>query len=333
MKWKDMRRSRNVDDNRGNSGMGGLGGSGMGSGMGGLGLGRLLQLLFFLPGKAKWLVLLLIAFMFFGGSGLLTGGPRDNSNTTNNSGYEQSQGDINQANPGSQTDSTNPNDGQAEPKDQGYEYVSAILGSTEDFWMEELGRHGKDYNMPRLSLYSGTTRTSGCGFGTAQAGPFYCPGDQTVYIDLSFMNDLQQKYNAPGDFAMAYVIAHEVGHHIQNELGIMDEYNRIRNTVSESQANQLNVRLELQADYFAGAWAKYAQDKGFLEVGDVDEALQAAFAVGDDTIQKEAYGTVVPDSFTHGSAQQRQAWFKHGFRHGDLENSDAFGNKLPEENY
>ena len=329
-----MRRSRNVNDKRGNSGPGGLGGSSMG----GMGLGRILQLLLFLPGKAKWIVLILLAFMFFGGSGLLTGGPSDNSNQTSNTGYEQNQ-DAN-APENSNTDQVQ--EGQQTPpqesaqetgKDQGYEYMSAILGNTEDYWIEELGRHGQEYNMPTMELYTGTTRTSGCGFGTAQAGPFYCPADKTIYIDLSFMNDLQNKYNAPGDFAMAYVIAHEVGHHIQNELGIMDEYTRLKNSMGQSEGNQLNVRLELQADYFAGAWAKYADDKGLLEVGDVDEALQAAYAVGDDTIQREAYGTVVPDGFTHGSAQQRQAWFKHGFQHGNLENSDAFGRKLPDENY
>lgn len=332
MKWKDMRRSRNVNDNRGKTHTGGHRSSGM---SGGIGLGRILQLLFLIPGKAKWIVLLLLGLILFGGSGLLTGGPSNTQNQTNNPGYEQNQ-EANSS-PESHSDlgsKTDQQEGaQDKSNDQGYKFMSAILGNTEDYWVEELGRHGQDYNMPTMELYTGTTRTSGCGFGTAQAGPFYCPADQTIYIDLSFMNDLQNKYQAPGDFAMAYVIAHEVGHHIQNELGIMDEYMRTKKSMGESQGNQLNVRLELQADYFAGAWAKYAHDHDFLEVGDIDEALQAAYAVGDDTIQKETYGTVVPDSFTHGSAQQRQAWFKHGFQHGDIENSDTFGTKLPSENY
>lgn len=320
MKWQDMRPSKNVRDRRGDSG--GLPG-GMGSSMssGSMGIGRLLQLLLFLPGKSKWIVLLLVAFMFFGGGNVL--GDLMGGQTSNNQNYEQK---VNQENNQS-------NQGQQEElnKDQGYEYMSRVLGNTEDFWSKTFQSSGHQYNMPQLEIYSGVTKTAGCGFGQAQAGPFYCPADSTVYIDLSFMNDLQNRYNAPGDFAMAYVVAHEVGHHIQNELGIMDEYTRARSRASEKEANQLNVRLELQADYFAGAWAKYANDNGFLELGDIEEAVQAAYAVGDDTIQKQTYGTVVPDSFTHGSAKQRQAWFMHGYKYGDIKNSDSFNTVLPGE--
>ena len=323
MKWEDMRRSKNVNDKR-NQSSGLPGGLGRGSSGGGMGLGSLLQLLLFLPGKAKWLVLLLVGFVFLGGGGLFGNIFDQGGNHSPDSAYEQGQTnqpvDRNQS--GTQDSST---------VDQGYAYMSSILGNTEDFWIQEFQRHGGEYKMPQMVLYTQSTQTGGCGFGSAQAGPFYCPADETIYIDLSFMNDLQNRYKAPGDFAMAYVIAHEVGHHVQKQLGIMDEYTRAHSRMSKTQANQLNVRLELQADYFAGAWAKYANDNNLLEIGDVDEALQAAYAVGDDTIQKEAYGTIVPDSFTHGSAQQRQAWFKHGLQHGNLENSDSFGQILPNE--
>lgn len=320
MKWEDMRRSDNVEDRRGQSSgfPGGLGRSSGGLGGGGLGLGRLLQLLLFLPGKSKWLVLLVLGFMLLGGGGLFGGLVNQPSN---NPTYDQVQTDQ----------STRSGSQEVETKDQGYAYMASILGSTEDFWVQEFQRHGGQYKMPKMVLYTHSTPTGGCGFGSSQAGPFYCPADETIYIDLNFMKDLQTRYKAPGDFAMAYVISHEVGHHVQKELGIMDQYTQAHARMGRSQANQLNVRLELQADYFAGAWAKYAQDHGFLELGDVDEALQAAYAVGDDTIQKEAYGTIVPDSFTHGTAQQRQAWFKHGLQHGNLENSDSFSQVLPNE--
>ncbi|RXS45744.1 neutral zinc metallopeptidase, partial [Streptococcus pyogenes] len=163
-----------------------------------------------------------------------------------------------------------------------------------------------------------------CGRGQASSGPFYCPGDQKVYLDISFYNELSTKYGAKGDFAMAYVIAHEVGHHIQNELGIMDNYASARQGKSKAKANQLNVKLELQADYYAGAWANYVQGQGLLEKGDIEEAMAAAHAVGDDTLQEETYGRAVPDSFTHGTSKQRQRWFDRGYQYGDFEHGDTF---------
>lgn len=310
MKWQDMRRSKNIEDRRNQSG----GRGGLTMGVGGGGLGGILQLLFFLPGKAKWIVLLIVGFLFLGSGSLLGGG----GNILPDTGIQnQRQIDVG-------------NDTVNSSADEGYQYMSAILGNTEDFWSTAFAEQGRQYHPPKLVLYTNTTSTA-CGFGSAQAGPFYCPGDQTLYIDLNFMDELRTKYQAPGDFPMAYVIAHEVGHHIQQELGIMDEYTRVRQTLDETQANQLNVRLELQADYFAGSWAKYANASGLLEAGDKEEALQAAWAVGDDTIQKSAYGTVVPDSFTHGSAQQRQAWFNYGFQYGDFEHMDTFNNRLSDE--
>ena len=320
MKWEDMRKSKNINDKRGQL-SNFPGGFGVSQGSGWMGLGRLLQLLLFLPGKSKWIVLLLLAFMFFGGGGLL--GNIFNPTSDNSITYDQEQTQTQPSNSSNQSDQA--------VTDEGYAFMSAILGSTEDFWSQEFERHNSTYNMPQMVLYSQSIQTGGCGFGSAQAGPFYCPGDEKIYIDLSFMNELQNRYHAPGDFAMAYVIAHEVGHHIQKELGIMDQYTQAHAKMNKTQANKLNVRLELQADYFAGVWAKYAQDQGVLEVGDIDEALQAAFAVGDDTLQKESYGTVIPDSFTHGSAQQRQAWFKHGLQYGDIEHGDTFNQTLPNE--
>lgn len=165
---------------------------------------------------------------------------------------------------------------------------------------------------------------TGCGIGESASGPFYCSADKKIYLDISFYNELSHKYGATGDFAMAYVIAHEVGHHIQTELGIMDKYNRMRHGLTKKEANALNVRLELQADYYAGVWAHYIRGKNLLEQGDFEEAMNAAHAVGDDTLQKETYGKLVPDSFTHGTAEQRQRWFNKGFQYGDIQHGDTF---------
>ena len=187
------------------------------------------------------------------------------------------------------------------------------------------------YQDPKLVLFTGSVQ-SACGNATSQVGPFYCPADQNVYLDLSFATELSQKYGASGDFAMAYVIAHEVGHHVQNELGITQQLDKIRQQVSEKEYNQYSVRLELQADYLAGTFAKYLQGKTYngqpiLEAGDIEEAITAANAIGDDTLQKEYQGYVVPDSFTHGTSKQRVEWFNRGFKYGDLEHGDTFNEK------
>lgn len=204
------------------------------------------------------------------------------------------------------------------------DFVSVVLADTEDVWTEIFEQEGMEYRDPTLVLYSGSVQ-SACGMAGAAVGPFYCPADEKLYIDLSFYDELQTQFKAPGDFAMAYVIAHEVGHHVQKLLGISDEIAKIRSQVSEEEYNKYSVRLELQADYLAGVWAHHAQGMGILEEGDLEEALNAASAVGDDTIQKRARGYVVPESFTHGSSEQRKKWFYRGFEAGDLENGDTFG--------
>jgi hypothetical protein len=203
-------------------------------------------------------------------------------------------------------------------------FIRNVLAETEDTWQQIFRQNGKQYSEPTLVLFSGATRTA-CGVGQAAMGPFYCPADQKVYIDLSFYQELKSRYKAPGDFAQAYVIAHEVGHHVQNLLGISGKVQAARERASEREANALSVRLELQADCLAGVWAKNADAaRGILEAGDLEEALQAATAIGDDTLQKQAQGYAVPDSFTHGSAEQRMRWFKRGMESGQLAVCNTF---------
>lgn len=202
-------------------------------------------------------------------------------------------------------------------------FVSVVLADTEVVWTDILAEQGIQYNEPTLVLFTGSVE-SACGVAGSATGPFYCSGDQSIYIDLQFYKELKDKFKAPGDFAMAYVIAHEVGHHVQNELGVMDEMNEIRGKVSDEEYNAYSVRLELQADYLAGVWAKYVQGENYLEEGDLEEAMNAASAVGDDRIQMEAQGYVVPDSFTHGTSEQRKRWFNKGYEAGDLSEWDTF---------
>lgn len=209
-----------------------------------------------------------------------------------------------------------------EEKDMG-EFVSVVLNDTETVWTSIFEDYKMKYEPAKLVLYSNTMDT-GCGHASSSVGPFYCSQDQTVYIDLVFYKQLRTQFNAPGDFAMAYVIAHEVGHHIQYLTGILDEYNGLRSRVSALEFNKLTVRLELQADYLAGVWAKHVQGMGYLEEGDLEEALNAASAVGDDRIQEQATGRVNPDNFTHGTSLQRKTWFKKGYTNGDLEEWDTF---------
>lgn len=203
------------------------------------------------------------------------------------------------------------------------EYVSVVLAKSEDVWNNLFQQNGRQYREPTLVLFTDRVQ-SACGMAGAAVGPFYCPGDEKVYIDLSFYEELRRRFNAPGDFAQAYVIAHEVGHHVQNLLGISDRVDAMRRRVSETEANQLSVRLELQADFFAGVFARYVRDQGMLDEGDIEEALTAASAIGDDKIQRQTTGYVVPDSFTHGSSEQRLRWFKKGYETGDFRQGDTF---------
>jgi predicted metalloprotease len=202
-------------------------------------------------------------------------------------------------------------------------FASVVLADTEDVWTDVFRRTGRDYTEPKLVLFTDQVQ-SACGMAGTAVGPFYCPGDQKVYIDLAFYRDLQDRLGAPGDFAQAYVIAHEVGHHVQRLLGISDKVHSAQLRMSKIQANDLSVRLELQADFFAGVWANQARSKGVLESGDVEEALGAASAVGDDRLQRQAQGRVVPDSFTHGTSEQRVRWFRKGLETGDINQGDTF---------
>ena len=203
------------------------------------------------------------------------------------------------------------------------QFVSVVLAKSEDVWNDVFRQNGRQYREPTLVLFTDRVQ-SACGIAGAAVGPFYCPGDEKVYIDLSFYEELRRRFNAPGDFAQAYVIAHEVGHHVQNLLGIMDRVDAARGRMSEVEANRLSVRLELQADFFAGVFARYVQNQGVLEEGDIEEALRAASAIGDDKIQRQTTGYVVPDSFTHGSSEQRLRWFKKGYDTGDIRQGDTF---------
>lgn len=316
MQWRGRRQSSNIEDRRGmgggtrfpGGGLGGLGG-GMGGGRiggrGGIGLFGILILL----GIAWFLGINPLALL----SGSLDSGGYDSS------GYDSG----GYATPGQQTGSTFAPASQEELK----EFVAVVLADTEDTWHAILPQVGAQYRDPRLVLFSGGAQ-SACGFAQSAVGPFYCPGDEKVYLDLDFFDELSQRFGAPGDFAQAYVIAHEVGHHVQKVLGIEEQVDAARRSMGESEANALSVRVELQADCFAGIWANRAQkEQGMVESGDIDEALGAASAVGDDTLQKQATGRVVPDSFTHGTAAQRQRWFKTGYQTGDIGACDTFNAK------
>lgn len=209
-------------------------------------------------------------------------------------------------------------------QDELADFVSVVLADTEDTWEGIFQELGGDYQEPVLVLFSGAVE-SACGFAQAAVGPFYCPADQKVYIDLSFYDDLKTRHQAPGDFAQAYVIAHEVGHHVQNITGISRQVRQAQQQAGEVQANQLSVRLELQADCFAGIWAHHAdEDRQILEQGDIQEALNAASAIGDDRLQRQTRGYVAPDSFTHGSSEQRMRWFSRGLEAGSLKQCDTF---------
>lgn len=208
--------------------------------------------------------------------------------------------------------------------DEQAQFVRVVLADTEDVWTEQFRQMGRRYELPKLTLFSDSV-SSACGMASAAVGPFYCPADHKVYLDLAFFRELDERFGAPGEFARAYVIAHEVGHHVQNLLGISERVQRARGRVSQEEYNQLSVRLELQADFLAGVWAHHAQKmRNILERGDIESALNAAAAIGDDRLQRETRGYVTPDSFTHGTSAQRVRWFKRGFETGDIDQGDTF---------
>ena len=290
MKWEGNRESDNVEDRRDGSGGGGLGGL-----FGGRSIG------------IGTIVVALLGGWVFGISpitilNVLTGG-------------------------GAPTEQVaQPGQAQRPPADDRMgKFVSTVLADTEDVWKDLFTKGGATYKEPRLVLFRGQTGTGGCGAGQAAMGPFYCPADQKVYIDLAFYETLTKRLGAPGDFAQAYVIAHEVGHHVQNLLGISGKMDQMRGRVSKTEYNALSVRLELQADCFAGVWAHHAQNqRQILQQGDVEEAMNAAAKIGDDALARSSGGAVVPESFTHGSSAQRQRWFENGLKNGSVKACDTF---------
>ena len=290
MKWEGDRQSSNVEDHRG----GGGGGGGFGIGGKTVGLGTI--------------AIALVASLFFGVDpgtviGMMGGGG-----------------------PGPQAQQQRaPGGPDAAPaNDPEIRFVRTVLAYTEDAWTPLFAAQGATYQPPKLNLFEGRIATA-CGTGSSASGPFYCPGDSEVYLDLSFFRMMQQRFDVGGEFAQAYVIAHEVGHHVQNLIGVSDKVQNAQRQMSEREGNALSVRLELQADCFAGVWAYHTQKKeAFLETGDVEQALATATAIGDDAIQRKTQGSVVPDSFTHGSSAQRVRWFKRGMETGDVQQCNTF---------
>jgi predicted metalloprotease len=289
MRWSDGRRSDNVEDRRG------LGGGPMVVG-GGVGLiGLVLAAVVALMGGDPWVVL-----EQMGGSASISSGPVV----------------------------VNPSPHAQDPQqDRLADFISVVLADTEDTWQQQFRQEGRTYRAPSLVLFNGVVN-SACGTAQAAMGPFYCPNDEKVYIDLAFYRQLRDQIGAPGDFAQAYVIAHEIGHHVQHQLGIEQEVRRVQQRLPARQANQLSVALELQADCLAGVWANHsATERQTLEPGDIEEALNAASRIGDDTLQRQSSGRVRPDSFTHGTATQRQHWFATGLRSGSMDVCDTFNGK------
>jgi len=215
----------------------------------------------------------------------------------------------------------------ARPTDEAGQFAGVVLAETEDVWNGIFQAQGQDYPEPKMVLFSGQVQ-SACGFASSASGPFYCPGDRQLYIDLEFFDQLAQQFGAAGDFAQAYVIAHEVGHHVQNVAGVLPRFNQMRQSMGQAEANQMSVRVELQADCFAGIWAHFTDQKGLLESGDIDEALNAAHQIGDDTLQRRTQGYVVPESFNHGTSEQRARWFQRGYQNGRLDDCDTFSGDI-----
>lgn len=298
MKWQDRRRSGNIEDRRRQSGRGGFSSRGRGprlripggrtagvGGAGGLGL----------------IIVVVVVSLALGVDPMqfLSGDTTQQTQTSSSS----------------RTGAGN---------DEPSQFVAVVLAETEDLWTEVFEQNGLTYELPNVVIYSGRTDAAGCGLANASTGPFYCPADQKIYIDLSFYEVLRQQFGASGDFAEAYVLAHEVGHHVQQLTGVLPEFNAQRGRMSETEANEMSVRVELQADCYAGIWANYAGQENLLERGDIEEALNAATQIGDDAIQERTQGVAVPRTFTHGTSAQRKRWFETGFESGDVGACDTF---------
>ncbi len=319
MRWRGGRRSQNVEDLRGQGGGRGMRGGGLGGlgdmlGRAGGGRRRGVRL----PGGRAGgggligiLVIVGISLLFGGDLGSILNGLSGGGSSAPYASAPSGQ-------------ATGVRDTGRAEQDELAEFVSVVLADTEDVWRAIFQAEGAAYREPRLVLFDGAVR-SACGLGQAAMGPFYCPGDQKVYIDLSFYRDLRQRFRAPGDFAQAYVIAHEVGHHVQTLIGVSDKVQAAKRGASQAEANALQVRMELQADCFAGVWANHAdRARGILETGDIEEALNAAEAIGDDRLQRQSQGYVTPESFTHGTSAQRQRWFRQGLEQGRVGACDTF---------
>jgi predicted metalloprotease len=304
MEWKGRRQSDNVEDRRGDGGGGGFGFPGGGPGRIRIPIGGSAG------GGLSGIVILVVLFFALKACGIdpiqvLTGG-----------GIPGGGGQF------TQDESVGP-----EATDEMKQFMATVLAETEDTWSGIFKAEGETYTDPTMVLFSGQVR-SACGFASAASGPFYCPNDQKLYLDTSFFNQLDRQFGASGDFAQAYVVAHEVGHHVQNLIGVLPKFNQARQNMSEQEANQMSIRVELQADCFAGVWGHYTAQKGLLEKGDIEEALNAAQKIGDDSIQKRTQGYVVPESFNHGTSQQRQTWLARGLKSGKLSDCDTFNNPV-----
>lgn len=303
MLWKGRRQSDNIEDQRSSGGTGDFGGGPgqfripIGGRMGG--------------GGIKGIVILVVLYFILKAVGIdpmqiLSG----------EGGLSDGSGQITQSEPGAPA-------GDDEMK----QFVATVLAETEDVWTGIFQANGRTYEDPKLVLFSGQIK-SACGFASSASGPFYCPGDHKVYLDTAFFQQLDRQFGASGDFAQAYVVAHEVGHHVQNLIGVLPKFNQMRQNMSEAEANHMSMQVELQADCFAGVWGHFTAQKGILEQGDLEEALNAAQQIGDDTLQKKTQGYVVPESFNHGTSAQRQKWFAAGFKSGKLASCDTFNNAI-----
>ena len=305
MLWRGRRQSDNIEDLRGRGG-------GLGGGFGG-GPGRLR-----IPigrtggGGLSGILILVVLFFALKACGIDPMAVLTGEDPT--MGREEGGGAVTQQ-------------GQSAGSDEMKQFVGTVLAETEDVWNGIFKAEGLQYQEPTLAMFEGTVR-SACGFASSASGPFYCPGDHKLYLDTAFFDQLDRQFGASGDFAQAYVIAHEVGHHVQNLTGILPKFNQMRQSMDEVQANEMSMRVELQADCFAGVWAHFTDQKGLLETGDIEEALNAAQQIGDDTLQRRTQGYVVPESFNHGTSEQRQTWFARGFKNGRLQDCDTFNNPI-----